>query len=222
MHPTRLKKIRDVCLLGFFIGTRIRQKYFSTTLNHYPIFWNIRGYTSVFKHLLVNNGNVSHSNKKINKESSMLVTNKVSFIRFISLGLASVFLMVSAGQAIAAKGAGGGRTFEVAIGANGACVFENNTVAPLATPNMVLRSSQGIIYYIMQVIGSNSVGTWDVTFTKDGVAGAPITSFVIPPPGGWALTGGQLDKGAKSVKVVGVARNRNNGAVCTAIVEKIL
>ena len=151
----------------------------------------------------------------------MLKTNKMSSIRFIGLGLISVLLMASANQALAAKGSGGGRTYEVAVGANGACVLQNNTVDPLATPNMVLRSSKGIIYYIMQVIGVNSVGTWDVTFTKDGFAGAPITSMVIPPPGGWALTGGQVAKGAKSVKVVGVARNRDNGAVCTALVEKI-
>jgi hypothetical protein len=150
----------------------------------------------------------------------MLKMNKVSFIRFINISLVSVFLMASAGQAIAAKGSGGGRTFDVAL-SPGSCVLANNAADPLATPSMLIRSSQGINYFIMQVVGSNSVGTWDVTFTKDGVPGTTIKGFVVPPPGGWALTGGSADKGAKTLKAVGVARNVDNGTVCTATIEKI-
>jgi hypothetical protein len=150
----------------------------------------------------------------------MLKMNRTQFIRFINISLAALFLIAGAGQAIAAKGSGGGRTFDVAV-SPGSCILADNTIDPLASPSMVLRSSQGITYFIMQVVGSNSIGTWDITFTKNGVANPPITSFVIPPPGGWAMTGGQVDKGAKSIKVAGVARNTNNGTVCTATVEKI-
>jgi hypothetical protein len=80
---------------------------------------------------------------------------------------------------------------------------------------MVIRSSQGINYFIMQTIGANSVGTWEITFTKNGAQGAAaIMDF--PPPGGWAVVGGQADKGAKSINAIGVARNLSNGTVCSS------
>jgi hypothetical protein len=149
----------------------------------------------------------------------MLKMSRTRFIRLINISLAILLLTAGAGQAVA-KGSGGGRTFDVAVNP-GSCILADNTIDPLASPSMVLRSAQGITYFILQVVGSNSIGTWDITFTTNGVANPPITSFVIPPPGGWAMTGGQVDQGAKSIKVVGVARNTNNRTVCTATVEKV-
>ncbi len=150
----------------------------------------------------------------------MIEKNKFKLIRLLSIGLSSAFLMASAGQALAAKGSGGGRTFEVALN-NGTCVLANNAADSLATPSMLIRSSQGINYFILQVVGDHSVGKWDIRFTKDGKPGNTYKGFDVPPPGGWAVTGGSVDKGAKTLKAVGVARNVLNGTVCTAQIEKV-
>jgi hypothetical protein len=149
----------------------------------------------------------------------MFAMKKNSLIRSIGTVSISVLLIAVSGQAIAAKGSGGGRTFDVSANA-GTCLLANGTVDTLASTSMVLRSSQGINYFIMQTIGDNSVGTWEITFTKNGVQGTS-SLFDFPPPGGWAVVGGQADKGAKSINAIGVARNIANGTVCTAQIARV-
>ncbi len=149
------------------------------------------------------------------------MSDKTNFktLRSFSIALVSALLLANVGEANAAKGSGGGRTFDVATNP-GTCLLVNGSVDAFASTSMVLRSSQGINYFIMQTVGDNSVGTWEITFTKNGVQ-SPAMTLDIPPPGGWAVVGGQADKGAKSINAVGVARNLSNGTVCTAQIARV-
>lgn len=89
------------------------------------------------------------------------------------------------------------------------------TSSPNTTATAVLRKLNNIWYFALQVVGPNSVGEWDVDWTKNNVFVSTNHSSY-PPPGGWAEIGLTTIPGEKGMVSFQAKAISSKGEVCSA------
>jgi hypothetical protein len=104
----------------------------------------------------------------------------------------------------------------------GTCVTSTGVMAAGIQATAVLRKSQNVWAFILEVVGSNAAGTWKVITTKS------INNVVVYNPtststfdGGWAWTTAAVDKIDKGIINFNVKANNISptGISCTANVS---
>ena len=87
----------------------------------------------------------------------------------------------------------------------------------------VLRKSQGIWYFSIEVSGDNAPGTWQIKFAKNDIWTPLSPPITYDPPGGWAYIGASASKGLYTFEVVALRikspDGTNDGSIgtqCTA------
>ena len=87
-----------------------------------------------------------------------------------------------------------------------------------ATATAVDIKANNLHQFALQVVGPDSVGTWTIAWTKDGVFNSN-TSMVIPPPGGWSVVGLSTVPGQKGTVSFSAVATSTTGTVCTAAIS---
>jgi hypothetical protein len=100
----------------------------------------------------------------------------------------------------------------------GKCSLPDGSVAPGVSTLARLTGSQGEWSVAMETIGSNSVGSWFINFTKNGI-GEPSMQYEFNPPGGWSIVGRQVSKDEAKGRydfIVKATKSANPIIVCEA------